>query len=152
MHCPGGNASDPIGRVLASSPGISSWTYLKLQHTNPIPNPFGHSALTYWLPYSYHTSHHPSQTHCLPWISQATQKLILQFSQDGRKAVWNIPYVSVAFFPSLKQNFIAYRSSILFSRPDCFFEIQQLFSRVYSNCYYSCSFEPVIIKNLSVTS
>ena len=31
--------------------------------------------------------------------------------QDRRKAVWNIPYVSVAFFPSLKQNFIAYRSS-----------------------------------------
>ena len=31
--------------------------------------------------------------------------------QDGRKAVWSIPYVSVAFFQSLKQNFIAYRSS-----------------------------------------
>ena len=30
---------------------------------------------------------------------------------DGRKAVWSILYVSVAFFPSLKQNFIAYRSS-----------------------------------------
>ena len=31
--------------------------------------------------------------------------------QDGRKAVWSIPYVSEAsFFPSLKQNFIAYRS------------------------------------------
>ena len=43
--------------------------------------------------------------------------------QDGRKAVWSIPYVSVAFFPSLKQNFIAYRSS---SRPDCIFEIHQL--------------------------
>ena len=31
--------------------------------------------------------------------------------QDGRKTVWSIPYVSVAFFQSLKQNFIAYRSS-----------------------------------------
>ena len=29
--------------------------------------------------------------------------------QDGPKAVWSIPYVSVAFFPSLKHNFIAYR-------------------------------------------
>ena len=29
--------------------------------------------------------------------------------QDGRKAVWNIPYVSVAFFSRLKENFIAYR-------------------------------------------
>ena len=34
--------------------------------------------------------------------------------QDGRNAVWSIPYVSVAFFPSLKQNFIAYRSSIAY--------------------------------------
>ena len=30
--------------------------------------------------------------------------------QDGQKAVWSVPYVSVACFPSLKQNFIAYRS------------------------------------------
>ena len=28
--------------------------------------------------------------------------------QDAPKAVWSIPYVSVAFFPSLKHNFIAY--------------------------------------------
>ena len=31
--------------------------------------------------------------------------------QDAPKAVWSIPYVFVSFFPSLKQNFIAYRSS-----------------------------------------
>ena len=70
--------------------------------------------------------------------------------QDGRKAVWSIPYVSVAFFPSLKQNFIAYRSSKVSWRPDCIFEIHQLwqsgFSRVYSNCYCSCSFEAEILK------
>ena len=36
----------------------------------------------------------------------------------------NIPYLSVAsFFPSLKQNFIAYRSSKVSSCPDCIFEI-----------------------------
>ena len=36
VHCPGGNnASDPIWRVLASSNGISSWTPLKPQHSNP---------------------------------------------------------------------------------------------------------------------
>ena len=47
--------------------------------------------------------------------------------QDGRKAVWSILYVSVvAFFPSLKHNFIAYRSSNVSSRPDCIFEIHQL--------------------------
>ena len=70
--------------------------------------------------------------------------------QDGRKAVWSIPYVSVAFFPSLKQNFIAYRSSKVSSRPDCILEVHQLwqlgFSRVYSNCCYSCLFKPETIE------
>ena len=70
--------------------------------------------------------------------------------QDTLKAVWSIPYVSVAFFPRWKQNFIAYRSSKVSWRPDCIFEIHQLwqsgFSRVYSNCYGSCSFEPEILK------
>ena len=74
-----------------------------------------------------------------------------QFMQDGQKAIWSIPFVSVAFFPSLKQNFIAYRSSKgSSSRPDCIFEIHQLwqsaFRRVYSNCCCSCSFEAEIIK------
>ena len=66
---------------------------------------------------------------------------------DAPKAVWSIPYISVAFFLSFKHNFIAYRSS---SRPDCIFEIHQLwqsgFRRVYSNCCCSCSFEAEIIK------
>ena len=74
-----------------------------------------------------------------------------RFMQDCPKAVWRIPSVSVAaFFPSLKQNFIAYRSSKLSSRLDCIFENHQLwqsgFIRVYSNCCCSCSFEPEIIK------
>ena len=67
--------------------------------------------------------------------------------QEGQKAVWSILYISVAFFQSLKQNFIAYRSSNV---SDCIFEIHQLwqsgFSRVYSNCCCSCWFEPEIIK------
>ena len=50
-------------------------------------------------------------------------------------------------FTSLKHNFIAYRSSKV---PDCIFDIHLLwqsgFSRVYSNCCCSCSFEPEIIK------
>ena len=39
MHFPGGNATDPIWKVLVSSDGISSWTPLKPQHSNPNPNP-----------------------------------------------------------------------------------------------------------------
>ena len=37
VHCPGGNTNDPIWRVLNSSDGISSWTPLKPQHSNPNP-------------------------------------------------------------------------------------------------------------------
>ena len=37
VHCPGGNATDPIWRVLASSNGISSWTPVKPQQSNPNP-------------------------------------------------------------------------------------------------------------------
>ena len=70
--------------------------------------------------------------------------------QDAPKAVWSIPYVSVAFFPSLKQNFIAYRSSKVSSRPDYIFEFHQLwqsgFSGVYSSSCCSYSFETEIIK------
>ena len=76
--------------------------------------------------------------------------------QDGRKAVWSIPYVSVAFLPSLKHNFIAYRSSKVSSCPDCIFEIPQLwqsgFSKVYSNSCSTCSFERENHKYWSVIS
>ena len=57
---------------------------------------------------------------------------------------------SLKYSIRLKHNFIAYRSSKVSSRPDCIFEIHQLwqsgFSRVYSNCCSSCSFEREIIK------
>ena len=41
VYCPGGNVTDPIWRVLASSDGISSRTPLKTQHSKPntSPNP-----------------------------------------------------------------------------------------------------------------
>ena len=104
----------------------------------------------YWLPYSCHTSHHPSETLWRSLNLLCHSKTDAWFMQDGRKTVWSIPYVSVVFFPSLKQNFIAYHSSKVSSRPDCIFEIHQLwqsgFSRVYSNCCCSCSFEGEIIK------
>ena len=44
-HCPGGNATDMIWRVLASSDRISSGTPLKPQHSNPNPNPLANQLL-----------------------------------------------------------------------------------------------------------
>ena len=45
-----------------------------------------------------------------------------QFMQDGPKAAWSIPYISVAFFPSLKQNFIAYHSPKVIQFPAGFLD------------------------------
>ena len=146
MHCPGGNAIDPIWRVLASSDGISSWTPLKPQHGNPNPNPLANQL---WCIDFLTPPTHLIIPHRLPTILESLMPLKNWCSIHARwsKTVWSIPYVSVAFFPSLKQNFIAYRSSKV---SDCIFEIHQLwqsgFSKVYSNCYCSCSFEPEIIK------
>ena len=92
-----------------------------------------------------------SLTDSLPCLNLLCHsKTDARFMQDAPKAAWSIPYVSVTFFPSLKHNFIAYRSSKVSSYPDCIFEIHQLwqsgFSSVYSNSCCSCSFEPEIIK------
>ena len=51
--------------------------------------------------------------------------------QDGRKPVWIILYVSVAFFSSLKQNSIAYRSSKV---SDCNFETNSCDNQVLVGC------------------
>ena len=106
VHCPSGNATDPIWRVLASSDGISPWTPLKPQHSNPNPNPLA------------------NQLWCIDFLTPPTPLIILtdslpslnllchsktdaRFMQNGPKEVWSILYVSVAsFFPSLKQNLL----------------------------------------------
>ena len=149
MHCPIANVTEPIWRVLASSDGISSWTPLKPQHSNPNPNT-NPLANQLWCIYFLTPPTHLIIPHRLLAFleSHTSLKNWCSFMQDGRKVVWSIPYVSVAFFPSLKQNFIAYRSSKVSSRPDCIFEIDQLwqsgFSRLYSNSCCSCSFEAEI--------
>ena len=149
MHCPAGNATDPIWRVPATSLEISSWTLLKPQHSNPNPNPLANQL---WC-IDFLTPPTPLIIpHRLPASVESLMplKTDVRFTQDAPKAVWSSPYVSVAFFPSLKQNFIAYSSSKVSSRPDCIFEIHQVwqsdFCRVYSNCCCSCSFEPEMKK------
>ena len=109
--------------------------------------PINFGVLTSLLP-----PHLSSLTDSLPSLNLSCHsKTDARFMQDAPKAVWSIPYVSVvAFFPSLKQNFIAYSFSNVVSHPDCIFEIHQLwqsgFSKVYSNCFCSSSFESEIIK------
>ena len=137
MHCPAGNANDPIWKVLASSDGISSWTPLKPQYSNPKPNP---NVLA-------------NQLWCIEFLTPPTpliiprrlpallESLMTLKNWCSILARWSKSSLKHSiffwhFFPSLKQNFIAYHSSVVSSRPDCIFEIPQLwqsdFSRVYS--------------------
>ena len=125
VHCSGGNATDPIWRVLASSDGISCWTYLKSQHSIPC-----------WLSVQWELSACRSCQCCQKngsskvcgWICSVWPSWVWesQHTSTGNSVSWSMGHSSrssfhrMAFFPSLKQNFIAYCSS---SRPDCIFEI-----------------------------
>ena len=146
MHYPDGNATEPIQRVLASSQGISSWTPLKPQHSYPNPNPLANQLwfIDFLTP--------PTPLIRLPAFLESLMALKNSCSIHARFSKSSLKH-SIRFcgiFPSLKQNFIAYSFSKVSSRPDCIFEIHQLwqsgFSRLYSNSYCSCSFEPKIIK------
>ena len=145
MQCPGGNATDPIWRVIASSLRIYSWTPLKPQHRNPNPNPLANQ---FWSVHFLTPATPLIISPRLPAFLESLMPLKNWCSIHARCSKSN-PYVSLgSFFPSLKQNFIAYSSSKV---SDCIFEIYQLwqsgFSRVYSNSCPSFSFEPKIIKN-----
>ena len=133
VHCPGGNAIDPIWRVLAFSQGISSWTPLKPQHSNPKANP----------------NTFANQPWCIYFLTPPTSLIIphrlltfLEFimplknwrSIHARLSKSSLKY-SIRFcgiFPGLKHNFLAYRSSKSSSRPDCIFEIHQLWKSGFS--------------------
>ena len=80
--------------------------------------PINSSVLT-----SVHFPHLSSSlTDSLPSLNLLrSSKTDVQFMQDGRKAVWSILYVSLAYFLSLKQNCIAYRSFKVSSHPDYIF-------------------------------
>ena len=119
---------------------------LKPQHSNPNPNPL------------------TNQLWCIDFLTPSTPLIIpqrlLAFLESlmplkdwcSIHAIWSKSRLKhsirfCVFFPSLKQNFIAYRSSKVL---DCIFEIHQLwqsgFSRFYSSWSCSCTFEPKIIK------
>ena len=144
-----GNASDSIWRVLASSKGISFWTPLKPQHSNPNPNSLANQL---WC-IDFLTPPTPLIIpHRLPAFLESLMPLKNSCSSHARCSKSSLKH-SIRFsgiFPSLKQNFIAYRSSKVSSCPDCIFEIPQLwqsgFSSMYSNSWCSCSFELEIIK------
>ena len=149
MYCPGGNTSDPIWRELASSDGISSWTPLKPQHSNPSPNRLANQLLCI----DFLTPPTPLIIpHRLTAFLESLIPLKNWCSINARCSKSSLK-PSIRFcgiFSKFKTNFIAYPSSKVSSHPDCIFEIHQLwqsgFSRVYSNSFCSCWFEAEILK------
>ena len=151
MHCPGGNATDPIWRVLASSDGISSWIPLKSQHSYPNPNL--NSLANQLKSIDFLTPPTPlTISHSLSAFLESLIPLKNSCSIHARWSESSLKHSTrfCGIFSSLNHNFIAYRSSKVSSRPDCIFKIHQLwqsgFSKVYSNCCCSGSFKPKIIK------
>ena len=125
VHCPSGSVTDPIWRVLASFDGISSWTPSKLKHSNPNPNPLANQL---W----YIDFLTPPTPLIIPHRLRAFLEFLMPLkswcsihARCSKSSLKN----SIGFsgiFPSLKQNFIAYRSSKVSWRPDCIFEIHHL--------------------------
>ena len=145
MRCPGGNATDPISRVLASSDGISSWTPLKPQHSNPNPNLLANQLRCN----DFLTPPKPLIIpHILPAFLESLMPLKNWCSIHARCSKSSLKY-SIRFY-GIFSKLKTYRFSKFSSRPDCIFEIHELwqsgFSRVFSNCCCSCSFEPEIMK------
>ena len=153
MYCPSGNATDPIWRVLASSDSISSWTPFKPQHSNPNPNPLANQL---WC-IDFLTPPTPLIIpHRLPAFLESLMPLKNWYSIHARCSKSSLKH-SIRFcgniFSSLKQCFCKFKTEFYSSNvSDCIFVLPQLwqsdFSRVYSNCCCSCSFEREIIKKL----
>ena len=118
MHCPDGNATDPIWRVLTSSDGISSWTPLKPQHSNPNPKPLANQL---WCIDFLTPSTPLIIPHGLPAFLESPMPLKNWCSLHARWSKSSLKH-SIRFcgiFPSLIRNFIAVwkKSGNLFNDP-----------------------------------
>ena len=97
-----------IWRVLASSLGICSWTPLKPQHSNPNPNPNQILCIDLLTPPTPFIIPHrlPAFLESLMPLKN-TCSIYARWSRSNLKNSIHL----CGIFPSLKQNFIAHRSS-----------------------------------------
>ena len=112
----------PLSRFEECWPLPTESPPLKPQHRNTNPNPLAYQlcSIDFLTPPTPLIIHHR-----LPAFLESLmplKKLMLDSCKIVEKQSED-PYVSVAFFSSLKLNFIAYRSSKV---SDCIFEIDQL--------------------------
>ena len=139
VHCPVGNATDPIWRMLASSGTISSWTRLKTQHSNPNRNSLA------------------NQLVCIDFLTPTTRLIIPHRLPAFLKSFMSLKnWCSIHARCSKSSLKHSIRFCSIFSKFKTqfycisFFEIHQQwqsgFSMVCSNCCCSCWFKPEIIK------
>ena len=137
--------------VNLSSDGISSWTPLKPQQSNPNPNPLANHL---WC-IDFLTPPTPLIIpHRLPAFFESLiplKKLMLDSCKMVEKQSEAFQTFLWHFFSKFKNRILLHVCSS--SHPDCIFENHQLwqsgFSRVYSNSCCSYLLEPEIIKNWS---
>ena len=134
VHCPGGNATDPIWRVLASNDGISSWTPLKPQYSNSNPNALANQL---WCIFFLTPATPLIIPHRLPGFLESLMLLKNWCSIHARWSKSSLKH-SIRFcgiiFPSLKQNFTAYRSSKVSSCPDAFLRFPSWDNQAFVGC------------------
>ena len=132
--------------MLASSDQISLGTLLKPQHSNPDPNPLANQL---WFIDFLTPPIHLILPHRLPAFLESLMPLKKWCTIHARCPKSSMKHSTrfCGVYSKFKTEF--YCISFFWCVLTCIFEIHQLwqsgFSRVYSNCCCSCSFEPKII-------
>ena len=148
VHCPRGNATDPMWRVLGSSDGISCWTPLKSQHSNP--NPYYNALANQLWCIDLFTPPTPlTIPHRLTAFIETLMPLKNWCSIHARCSKCSLKH-SIRFcdiFSNFKTKCycISFFQSVLTSRLH-FWNSPAVTIRLYSNFCCSCSFELEIIK------
>ena len=115
VYCPGGNATDLIWRVLASSDGISSWIPLKPQHSNPNPlanqlrcidflNPASPLLIPHRLP-AFLESLMPLKNWCSIYARSSKSSLKHLICFCGIFSKFKTEFYCISFFQSVRLNF-----------------------------------------------
>ena len=133
MYRLGGNATDPIWRVLDSSDGISSWTPLKPQQSNPNPNPLAYQL---WFIVFLTLPSPLIIPHTLPVFFESHMPLKNWCSIHARCSKSSLKH-SICFsgiFTKFNTEFIAYHSSKVSSLQIAFLKITSCDNQALIGC------------------
>ena len=121
LNCPGGNAIDPIWRLLASSGGITSWTPLKPQQSNPNPlenqlrcidflTPPTPLIIPHWRP-AFLESHMPFKNWCSIYARCSKNSLTHSIRFCGIFSKFKTEFYCISFFWSVLTSRLHFKNS-----------------------------------------